>query len=42
MENRKCGDSEQGTLKGNGVPHVLENIYLHYVLDYWIAVKIKR
>ncbi|AZV56617.1 group II intron reverse transcriptase/maturase [Clostridium sp. AWRP] len=42
MENGKYLDSERGTPQGNGASPVLANIYLHYVLDYWFAVKIKR
>ncbi|WP_242866391.1 reverse transcriptase domain-containing protein, partial [Clostridium ljungdahlii] len=42
MEKGKYLDSERGTPQGNGASPVLANIYLHYVLDYWFDVKIKR
>lgn len=42
MEKGKYLDSERGTPQGNGASPVLANIYLHYVLDYWFAVRIKR
>lgn len=42
MENGKYLESEQGTPQGNGASPVLANIYLHYVLDNWFDVKIKR
>lgn len=38
MENGKYLDSEQG----NGASPVLANIYLHYVLDNWFDVIVKR
>lgn len=42
MENGKYLDSEQGTPQGNGASPVLANIYLHYVLDNWFGVIVKR
>ena len=42
MENGKCLDSERGTPQGNGASPVLANIYLHYVLDNWFDVVVKR
>lgn len=42
MENGKYLDSEQGTPQGNGASPVLVNIYLHYVLDNWFDVIVKR
>ena len=42
MENGKYLDSEQGTPQGNGASPVLANIYLHYVLDNWFDVVVKR
>jgi len=42
MEDGKYLDSEQGTPQGNGASPVLANIYLHYVLDSWFAIRVKR
>ena len=42
MENGKYLDSERGTPQGNGVSPILANIYLHYVLDNWFDVIVKR
>lgn len=42
MEDGKYLDSEKGTPQGNGASPVLANIYLHYVLDLWFEVKVKR
>lgn len=42
MENGKYLDSERGTPQGNGASPVLANIYLHYVLDNWFDVIVKR
>jgi len=42
MEDGKYLDSEKGTPQGNGASPVLANIYLHYVLDTWFDVKVKR
>lgn len=42
MDDGKFLDSEKGTPQGNGASPVLANIYLHYVLDNWFDVKVKR
>ena len=42
MENGKLLDSERGTPQGNGASPVLANVYLHYVLDNWFDVIVKR
>ena len=42
MEDGKFLDNEKGTPQGNGASPVLANIYLHYVLDLWFEVKVKR
>lgn len=42
MEDGKYHDSECGTLQGNGASPILANIYLHYVLDNWFDVVVKR
>ena len=42
MENGKYLDSERGTPQGNGASPILANIYLHYVLDNWFDVIVKR
>ena len=42
MENGKYLDRECGTPQGNGMSPILGNIYLHYVLDNWIEVIVKR
>ena len=42
MENGKHLDSERGTPLGNGASPILVNIYLHYVLDNWFNVSVKR
>ena len=35
-------ESERGTPQGNGASPILANIYLHYVLDSWFNVVVKR
>ncbi len=42
MEDGKYLDSERGTPQGNGASPILANIYLHYVLDSWFNVVVKR
>lgn len=42
MEDGKYLKSEQGTPQGNGASPILANVYLHYVLDKWFGVKVKR
>lgn len=42
MEKGKYLDSERGTPQGNGASPILANIYLHYVLDYWFNVRIRK
>lgn len=42
MENGRYLDSETGTPQGNGASPILANIYLHYVLDNWFDVIVKR
>lgn len=42
MEDGKWLDSEKGVPQGNGASPVLANIYLHYVLDLWFEVRVKR
>lgn len=42
MEDGKWLDSERGVPQGNGASPILANVYLHYVLDLWFEVRVKR
>ena len=42
MEKGRYLNSERGTPQGNGASPILANIYLHYVLDMWFEVVVKR
>jgi len=42
MEDGNYVNSEQGTPQGNGASPILANVYLHYVLDNWFDVIVKR
>ncbi len=42
MEDGKYIDTEKGTPQGNGASPVLANIYLHYVLDLWFEIAVKK
>jgi len=42
MEKGDFLDSEQGVPQGNGASPILANVYLHYVLDNWFDVIVKR
>jgi len=42
MENGKWSEKLEGVPQGNGASPVLANIYLHYVLDLWFKLKVKK
>ena len=42
MENGKYMDSEAGTPQGGCASAVLANVYLHYVLDLWFDVAVRK
>lgn len=42
MEDNKYHESDKGTPQGGLISPILANVYLHYVLDLWFELKIKR
>jgi group II intron reverse transcriptase/maturase len=42
MENGNWLESEKGVPQGNGASPILANVYLHYVLDLWFEIKVRR
>ena len=42
MEDGKWLDPEMGVPQGNGASPILANVYLHYVLDLWFEIKVRR
>lgn len=42
MEDAKRYETDKGTPQGGQISPVLANVYLHYVLDTWYAIKVKR
>jgi len=42
MEEGKYEDTEEGTPQGGIISPLLANIYLHYVLDLWFEIRVKK
>jgi group II intron reverse transcriptase/maturase len=42
MEEGKLLESEKGSPQGNGASPILANVYLHYVLDLWFELAVKK
>lgn len=42
LENGKLIEHESGSPQGNGSSPVLANVYLHYVLDMWFEIRMKK
>lgn len=42
LENGKFLEHEAGSPQGNGSSPVLANVYLHYVLDMWFEIRMKK
>ena len=42
MEGTELQESDKGTPQGGLISPVLANVYLHYVLDLWMTLKVKK
>ncbi len=42
MEDGKLLESDKGSPQGNGASPILANVYLHYVLDLWFDLAVKK